>query len=281
MIHARSVPRTRPRAAALAGAATALALAASVAGALPAAVHAQDEPLTLATVTDDLGTYLVDGGGMTLYVFTRDVTPGVSVCAGPCAENWPPVTVGAEGEIRADEGVTGVVGRAARADGTLQVTYDGRPLYLWVNDEAPGDTTGQGVGGVWFVAMADGSMPPNPPAVTLGVAESDLGTYLTGRDGMTLYFFAKDETPGVSACDVDCEAAWPPLTVPAGNTAAAGEGVTGVVGLVPRADGTLHVTYDGRPLYTWQGDQAAGDTTGHGVGDVWFVAAEDGSLPAR
>jgi predicted lipoprotein with Yx(FWY)xxD motif len=84
--------------------------------------------------------------------------------------------------------------------------------------------------------------------------------------------------PGVSVCSGDCEVAWPPVTVPAGNWPAAGEGVTGVVGVAPRADGSWHVTYDGRPLYYWQDDKAAGDTTGHAVNNVWWVALVDGTL---
>jgi predicted lipoprotein with Yx(FWY)xxD motif len=96
---------------------------------------------------------------------------------------------------------------------------------------------------------------------------------------MTLYFFTNDTTPGVSACEGDCLEAWPPLTVPAGNTAAAGDGVTGVVGLVPREDGSLWVTYDGRPLYYFAEDTEAGQTNGQGRGDVWYVAQVDGSVP--
>lgn len=261
----------------LAGAMTlALALGALAAG----PVSAQDaEPVTLATSTDALGTYLTGKDGMTLYFFTKDVFAGSSTCYGPCAENWPPVLVVDGATVTAGDGVTGVIGQAARTDGTTQVTYDGRPLYTWVNDAAAGDTTGQGVGGVWFVAMADGSMPANPPAITLATATSDLGTFLTGKDGMTLYVFTMDTAPGVSACDGDCAAAWPPVLVPVGSWPAAGEGVTGVVGVAGRSDGTWQVTYDGRPLYTWQGDTAAGDTTGQGVGDVWYVANVDGSVP--
>jgi predicted lipoprotein with Yx(FWY)xxD motif len=244
-------------------------------------VAAQDTGPSLNAQTDDLGTYLVDGNGMTLYTFTKDVFAGSSVCYGPCAEAWPPVTV-AEGQaVTVGEGVDGVVGSITRTDGTMQVTYDGRPLYLWVSDTQPGDTTGQGVGNVWFVAMTDGSMPANPPAITLASATSDLGTYLTGKDGLTLYFFTKDTTPGVSVCEGDCAVAWPPVTVAPGNWPAAGDGVTGVLGVAPRADGQWQVTYDGRPLYYWQNDKAAGETTGQGVGDVWYVALVDGSIPAE
>ncbi|CAN5857714.1 hypothetical protein BH23CHL8_BH23CHL8_21860 [soil metagenome] len=133
---------------------------------------------------------------------------------------------------------------------------------------------------MWFVASEDGSMPANPPALTLETATTDLGTFITGRDGLTTYYFAVDTVPGVSACEGDCLVAWPPVTLPPGNTVAAGEGVTGVIGLTTATDGSAQVTYDGRPLYYWQGDTEAGQTTGHAVGDVWWVATVDGNLPA-
>jgi predicted lipoprotein with Yx(FWY)xxD motif len=279
MITINGTPGPRALRRSLVGAMTlAVALGALAAG----PVSAQGaEPVALATSTDALGTYLTGKDGMTLYFLTKDVFAGSSACYGPCAENWPPVLTADGAAVTAGDGVTGVIGQAARTDGTYQVTYDGRPLYTWVNDAAAGDTTGQGVGGVWFVAMADGSTPANPPAITLATATSDLGTFLTGKDGMTLYFFTKDTAPGVSVCEGDCAAAWPPVTVPAGSWPAAGEGVTGVVGVAPRSDGTWQVTYDGRPLYTFAGDTAAGDTAGQGVGDVWYVANVDGSVPAE
>jgi predicted lipoprotein with Yx(FWY)xxD motif len=163
------------------------------------------------------------------------------------------------------------------------VTYDGRPLYYWQGDTEPGMTTGQGVNDVWFVALEDGSIPAQAPAgtadLTLGTATTDLGTFLTGVDGLTIYYFSVDTVPGVSACEGDCLVAWPPVTVPEGGTVAAGEGVTGVLGLITATDGSTQVTYDGRPLYYWQGDTEAGMTTGQGVGDVWWVATVDGQLP--
>lgn len=276
-------------------AAGALALAAAlVLGSLavaPMAAFAQDaEGATVSAVSGDLGTYLVGPDGRTLYYFTRDVTPGVSVCEGGCLENWPPLSVAAGEAPTAGEGVSGVLGVITGMDGNPQVTYDGRPLYYFAGDAAAGETKGQGLNEVWFVAMEDGSAPPNPPeegaaspgpvGLTLETASSDLGTFLTGRDGLTLYFFAVDTAPGVSACADDCLAAWPPATVAPGETVAAGDGVPGVIGIITGTDGNPQVTYDGRPLYYWQGDTEAGQTTGHGVGDVWWVADVSGNLPA-
>lgn len=97
---------------------------------------------------DGLGTFLVDEKGMTLYLFTKD-TPGVSNCSGSCLTAWPPLLT--SDEPRADDGVTGKLGTITRDDGSLQVTYNDMPLYYYVTDVKPGDTTGQDVGGVWFV----------------------------------------------------------------------------------------------------------------------------------
>lgn len=263
----------------LAALAIGLGVALAVTALGPIAATAQDD-ISVSTASDDLGTYLVGPDGRTLYYFTRDITPGVSVCAGPCAEAWPPLLVADGQSLAPDDSVTGWLAAVPRADGGMQAAYRGRPLYTFANDAAPGDVNGQGLNNVWFVATEDGSMPANPPALTLEVASSELGDFLTGRDGLTTYYFAVDSVPGVSACEGDCLVAWPPVTVAPGNTVAAGEGVTGVVGLITGTDGSTQVTYDGRPLYYWQNDTEAGQTTGHGVGDVWWVATVDGSLPA-
>ncbi len=103
-----------------------------------------------------LGTFLTGAAGMTLYVRTSDPASGSS-CTGGCAGAWPPFTVAAGATPAASGAVTGTFGTFARADGTMQVTYDGRALYYYAADAAAGDTTGQGVGGVWFVALVGGN----------------------------------------------------------------------------------------------------------------------------
>ena len=185
----------------------------------------------------------------------------------------------------AGEGVTGVLGAVPLGDGNSLVTYDGRPLYYFAGDAAAGETNGQGVGEVWYVALEDGSIaaggaPEGEPGLTLATATTDLGTFLTGEDGRTLYYFTVDAVPGVSACDAECLANWPPATTAEGTVPVAGEGVTGVVNVTTATDGSPIATYDGRPLYYFVGDTEAGMTEGQGLGDVWFVALTDGSVPA-
>jgi len=249
------------------------------------------EAYTLGSATTDLGTFLTGEDGKTLYYFLKDTAPGASVCGEGCVDNWPPFTIESDDSIAAGDGVTGVVSWFTRADGTNQVTYDGRPLYYFAADKAAGDVAGQGKGGVWFVAAADGSAPAAPAAsgapaaspaetYTVNTATGDMGTYLTGEDGKTLYIFLKDTAPGASVCEGDCATNWPPFTLEANEALAAGDGVTGVLSTFARSDGSMQVSYDGRPVYYFVGDSAAGDTKGEGIGGVWFVATADGSVPA-
>ena len=110
--------------------------------------------------TEALGPFLVDANGMTLYAFAND-TPGVSNCTGQCATNWPPLTV-ADGETPTlATGIPGRINVITRDDGSLQVTYNGMPLYHWKDDMAAGDTNGQGFKGVWYVVSPDGTMVQN------------------------------------------------------------------------------------------------------------------------
>ncbi|WP_324651127.1 hypothetical protein [Georgenia sp. H159] len=122
-----------------------------------------EEPMAggteIATADTDLGTVLVDGEGMTLYLFTND-SPGMSACTGDCLVAWPPV----EGEPAAGEGVDeALLGSIEREDGTVQATYGDWPLYYFSQDTSPGDVTGQGVNDVWFVVTPDGEMVTEAP----------------------------------------------------------------------------------------------------------------------
>ena len=105
---------------------------------------------------DELGDILVDGSGMTLYMFTTDTQgAGASTCSGGCASAWPPLTV--EGDPEPGEGVTAELTTFDRGEGTMQVAANGWPLYYYASDSAPGDSSGQGVSGVWWVLGPDGT----------------------------------------------------------------------------------------------------------------------------
>jgi predicted lipoprotein with Yx(FWY)xxD motif len=111
-----------------------------------------DAETTIAIAEDtELGQILTDADGFTLYTFAQDtVGSGTSACVDNCADIWPPLTE--DGEPTAPEGATGELGTIERADGTTQVTYEGLPLYRYVQDNSPGDTNGHEVGQIWFVA---------------------------------------------------------------------------------------------------------------------------------
>ena len=90
---------------------------------------------------------LVNGAGMTLYTFDRDVGgSGKSVCNGPCAANWPPFRATADTPPNAAWQII------TRDDGSKQWAFEGKPLYTWSKDAKPGDRTGDGVNNVWKVA---------------------------------------------------------------------------------------------------------------------------------
>ena len=85
---------------------------------------------------------LADSAGHTVYVFDKD-QGSTSVCYDACERAWPVVTnMGFDSEH---------FGTSTRKDGVVQITFDGRPLYYYVGDENPGETNGDGIGGVWHV----------------------------------------------------------------------------------------------------------------------------------
>lgn len=112
-------------------------------------------------------------------------------------------------------------------------------------------------------------------AATVTVAsKSSVGSVLTNAQGMTLYRYTPDK-PGVSTCTGACATIWPPLALPAGATApVAGKGVDSL-GTITRPDGTVQVTYDKEPLYTYSGDTSAADAKGQGVEGTWFAVKAD------
>ena len=125
----------------------------------------------VSTADTDLGTVLVNPGGFTLYVFTVD-TDGESTCYDDCAQLWP--AVAADTPIGSGLDAT-MFGSAPRTDGTEQLTINGQPLYTYTPDANPGDTTGQGVGDVWFVVGTDGEMIGGPEAAATGRGDYDYG----------------------------------------------------------------------------------------------------------
>ena len=101
--------------------------------------------------TTAIGKVLVGPNGLTLYILTSDHANS-SGCTGTCVDDWPPLTVKNGTKVVGGAGVKGTFGTFTRADGTHQVSYRGKPLYYFAGDRSAGDTNGEGIGGVWFVA---------------------------------------------------------------------------------------------------------------------------------
>lgn len=103
------------------------------------------------------GRIVVDGKGMSVYYYTKDVKDsGTSACTGGCIAAWPPVLAAAE--TPAVDGVTGTVGTIATPEGKKQLTINGMPVYSFAKDLAAGDIRGQGVGSVWYLVAPSGDM---------------------------------------------------------------------------------------------------------------------------
>ncbi len=218
---------------------------------------------------DEHGEILVDGEGLTLYIFDRD-TEGVSNCAGGCLTAWPPLL--AEYGVVALSGVSADIGTIDRGNGVMQVTVNGFPAYYWASDRNPGETLGNAVGGNWWVFNPDGT--PQRPAKVGVVEDDEHGDILVDGAGRALYIFDND-TEGVSNCSDSCLTNWPPLLTNYDPIALSG--VDATIGTIVRADNTVQVTINGFPAYYWVGDAAAGDTLGNGRGGNWWVFSPDGT----
>jgi predicted lipoprotein with Yx(FWY)xxD motif len=134
-------------------------LAAAALSASPSMASSSAAAPTLTVKSSRFGQILFDGRGFVLYAFTRDPR-GRSACSGACAAAWPPYI--ARGTLRAGPGTKRSLLRTTRrADGKLQVTYAGRPLYYYVGDRSPGQILCQNVrefGGLWLVVRGSGAL---------------------------------------------------------------------------------------------------------------------------
>ncbi|RFU88103.1 hypothetical protein DY218_03025 [Streptomyces triticagri] len=246
----------------------------------------------------ELGKVLTDSSGMTLYRFDKDsAKPPKSTCEGDCAKAWPAVLAkGAEPAPGVDKSLLGSV---TAPDGTEQLTIDGWPMYRYAEDKKAGDAKGQGVGGTWYAAAADGKKAaPADSGAGDGAEEGaeeegsggaadlagmstrkdpKLGEVVVDKNGMTVYRFKKDSAwPMKSACTGDCLKKWP-VVEPVSKNDTDGILKKGFV-TFDRPDGLLQQTIDCWPLYTFDGDKKAGDTNGQGVGGTWYAVSPQGKL---
>jgi predicted lipoprotein with Yx(FWY)xxD motif len=118
----------------------------------------------------------------------------------------------------------------------------------------------------------------NGRAATVGVANSGLGKILVDSQSRTLYLFKKDAGTK-SACFGACADAWPPLRAD-GKPVAGGGASASMVETTARSDRKPQVTYNGHPLYLYEGDQKAGDTNGQDItafGAAWYALSPQGN----
>jgi predicted lipoprotein with Yx(FWY)xxD motif len=113
---------------------------------------------------------------MTLYYRTSD-SPGMSNASGTVLNNWPIFYISnfvVPPPLKASDFAV-----ITRPDFMMQTTYKGWPLYYYIGDKAPGDTNGQGLGGVWFVVTPSNFTPP----VTSGTSGTTSGSTSSSGSG--------------------------------------------------------------------------------------------------
>ena len=130
-------------------------------------------------------------------------------------------------------------------------------------------------GGAQEGSQGGGESQSEGAAPTVEVASADAGDIVVDSEGMSLYMFMPDQESGEPTCYDDCAQTWPALEADGEPTA--GDGLDqSLLGTVERTDGTTQVTYNDLPLYFYAGDEAAGDTNGQGISDVWWLLSPGG-----
>lgn len=127
-------------------------------------------------------------------------------------------------------------------------------------------------------AAPAGSASGSASSTVITTKTSSGGSFLTNSAGRAIYLFMADSS-GKSACSGACAAAWPPV-VATGQPTASGGAQSSDLGTITRSDGTKQVTYDGHPLYYFEGDTGPGTDKGQGLngfGALWYLVAPSGS----
>lgn len=242
-----------------------------------------EPPIEPTSISLSAGEYLVDGNNQTLYFFTRDVD-GKNNCSGGCVDFWPAYH---EENINFGQGLDATdFAELDLADGSRQITYKGWPLYYYSpagdgNLEDPGNTSGEGVNGVWFLAKEYSVALANDQLVGLDgnnytdnyeIGES-VSQFFVDGEGNTIYIFIRDykDQNNFTKPDFSNDGAWPifyeeiktlPSTLDASDF--------GEIDI----HGEKQMTYKGWPLYYFGQDENRGDTKGVSVPapGVWPIA---------
>jgi predicted lipoprotein with Yx(FWY)xxD motif len=227
---------------------------------MPSGARAADQtPQAIQLHQEGRGWLLRDPKGMSLYVFSKDDTPGESKCGTLCVPTWPVYAATADDKAEGDFSII------KRDDDSLQWAFRGKPLYHYSRDLAPGEMNGDGAAnGAWALAFKDIEKP-----VGVATAKTLKGWVLVNGAGMTLYMSDADRPGKAPSCDADCITTWRPLHAPALATA------IGDWSAVTRPDGSKQWAYKGKPLYSYASDFVAGDTLGDGAEKGWHAMVLD------
>lgn len=230
-----------------------------------------------------LGSILTDGQGNTLYYFALDIAGSNSCGTAACAAQWPvfyapTLTVGSG--LNAADFTT-----SKTASGQSQTLYKGWPLYYYATSsggqsvrEQPGQTQGNGIGGVWYAARPDYSvMVAMGTVMNKATSKASTKPYLIDSQGRTLYTYSVDAThPGSQPtnCTGGCTDAWPIFyqahpTAPSCLKASDFGTITRTDG--PNGSTRLQTTYKGSPLYYFVADNSVRGKA-EGEGGDWAVA---------
>ena len=155
----------------------------------------------------------------------------------------------------------------AKSAGDNQTTYKGWPLYYYAGDENPGDTTGEGIQKIWFVARY-------PFYSIIVMSNSGSGAYLANSNGMPLYYY-KSDTQGTATtdpkttCTGECLRDWQIFDEK--NITAPSLLSVGDFSEFKNADNGNQLAYKGRPLYVYSGDINPGDINGDELEKLWYL----------
>jgi predicted lipoprotein with Yx(FWY)xxD motif len=239
-----------------------------------------------------LGIHLVDKNGNSLYIFADDYN-GRTSCVSGCASLWPYFYDANLTQATIDPALSISDFDTIHVNGVPQTRYKSWPLYYYapaVNHmnvrESPGQTGGEGIAGIWFVAKSDYTvMLANAQLVGsngidyTGISVPGMGKtlYFTDTRGVTLYFFTKDSANinKFTKADFSNNSVWPIYENTLGSLPSV---LDKTLFSTVTVDGHKQLTYKGWPLYYFgQDNSMRGNNKGVSfpVPGIWFVAEKD------